>query len=498
MTIHLTNKKRLVVVDLCFILLAFFYYLFFVNKGLVLADEGYYVHYAERIANGQIAYKDFLLQYSPGYFYLLAGLYKIFGMQILVGRFLSLSICLLILASVLALLHVQKITSVKIHILVALTVISLGYPLLHIPLVIWPCVLFAVLLDITYLLWLQKNKTRYLLVLGLLLALTLFFRQNIGVVFFIVINAIVVLSKKGTVMEILKRLLSINSVFAVFTSLWIYLFFIATNNLSGIITFFAYNKQFISTYHFSYPPLTYLLQPTGFFKLLPYYYPIIVGLSIVVTIIKRKVNWEQLPFVCIALAGFFTTVYPASDLLHVYPFLSLCIVSSLLFFYKKKAYPLIISVMIIFILLGVYLTFFTQSFRYEEYFLRETYGLHLPKTKGILVDKSDYTRPSLVPLTRFINSHTKKNDYIFVYPFAPMLYFVLDRQNPNGIVQFILLEAPNEIYSEDKVLQEIKQHHVKYVIVAGGYKYDRKISKFIQQQKEVYKVGPYIVFEIKK
>ena len=79
-----------------------------------------------------------------------------------------------------------------------------------------------------------------------------------------------------------------------------------------------------------------------------------------------------------------------------------------------------------------------------------------------------------------------------------MLYFVLDRQNPNGIVQFILLEAPNEIYSEDKVLQEIKQHHVKYVIVAGGYKYDRKISKFIQQQKEVYKVGPYIVFEIKK
>jgi hypothetical protein len=490
------SSHKLLFLDLSLILLALFYYLFFVNKGLVLADEGYYVHYAERIAHGQIPYKDFILQYTPGYFYLLAFLYKVFGAQILVGRFLSLFFCLLTLTTVLLVLHTLRITSSKIHILSALTITTLGYPLLHIPLVVWPVVFISVLTVVVYIYWYRTKQSRYVIILGFLLALALFFRQHLGLVFLLLYNCFLFFSNTKSFRLRIGPLLLMNGVWAVSTSIWVYFVFVLTQNIPGMFLLYEYNKQFISTFPFSYPPLTFLLQPTGFFKLLPYYYPIFFALCILYAVVNKQYAWEKLSFACVALVGFFATVYPASDLLHVYPFLGLVIVSSLLFFQTKKYLLPTQGITILFIFIGIYLTFFTKSFRYEDYFLKETTPLSLPKTKGILVDSSNNTRPSLVPLSKFITAHTKKNDYIFVYPFAPMLYFVLDRQNPTGIVQFTLLEAPDTIYPEERVIHEIKNKKVKYIIAVGAYKYQKKLSRFIQRQKTVYQVGPYIVYEI--
>lgn len=492
------KTSRLIFVDIIIITFALFYFHFFVNKGIILSDEGYYVHYAERIAHGEIAYKDFLLQYTPGYFYLLALLYKIFGVQILVGRFLSMFFCLLLLTAILLLLHVHKITSPAFHIITGLTMIALGYPLLHIPLVIWPLVLFAVLLDITYIYWYRSGKIIFLLSLGLLLALSFFFRQHLGIVYLIIINVLIFFSGRNTRATNLRALLIINSVWLLFTGIWIYFFFIYKNNFSGLFILYEYNKQFISTFPFTYPPLTFLKQPTGFFKLLPYYYPIVFGFFVLYRLIKRQIEWDKLSLAFFALSGFFTTIYPASDLLHVYPFLGLVVVSSVIINYKKKLFPVVISLSIIFILLGFYLTFFTKSYRYDAYFLNETSPLLLPKTRGIMIDETDNVSKQLIPLADYINKYTSENDYIFVYPFHPMLYFVLNRPNPSGIVQFILLEAPESIYPEEKVLTEIRQHNVKYIITVGTYKYNKKISKFIQQQRIVFHTGGYNVFEITK
>src|SRR5258708_3856541 len=146
-------KRQVFLLDALLILVAFIYYSFFVNKGLVIYDEGYYVHFAERLEHGEIPYKDLALQYTPGYFYLLAFLYKVFGFQILVGRYLSLIFCLLILSSTFVLLQLYRLRSLRFHLLVGFTIISLGYPLLHIPLVVWSCVFFVVLMQIFLLLW---------------------------------------------------------------------------------------------------------------------------------------------------------------------------------------------------------------------------------------------------------------------------------------------------------------------------------------------------------
>lgn len=491
----ITAHKSTLILNLLLLIFAFFYYLFFTHKGIVLSDEGYYVHYAERIASGQIPYKDFILQYTPGYFYLLGFLYHLFGEQLIIGRYLSMVFCLGILSETFIILYLKNISSKGFHLLAGLVMISLGYPLLHIPLVIWPCVFFVLMLEIFYLLWCKRKSLQYEIAIGIILGLLLLTRQTAGTTCFLAMTVLMFFTSYADIKTKLRTLLRIYVSWAVFTSIWIYIVFIRHDNLAGIMPMIAYGKQFLSTYPFSYPSPVLLFQPTGFFKLLPYYFPF--GMTVAVAIMwwKNKKSWEDLSFSYLMLVGFFSTIYPASDLLHVYPFLGGLIVSGMILFQKSKRGYIMTVLSIIFIFIGFYMTFATKSFRYEDYFLRDTTALTLPRTQGIYVDMSNTSRSGLLPLANFINSHTKKSDYIFVYPFSPLLYFLLDRPNPTGIVQFIILEPPVSVYPEDRVLKELKEHHVKYIITDGPYVYDRKISRYIQNLPKAFVTTSYTVFQ---
>jgi hypothetical protein len=220
-----------------------------------------------------------------------------------------------------------------------------------------------------------------------------------------------------------------------------------------------------------------------------------MGVAVVVMWWKDKNSWEKISFSYLMVIGFMSTIYPASDLLHVYPFLGGLIVSGVILFRKSKRAYIMTLLSIIFIFIGFYMTFATKSFRYEDYFLRDTTALTLPRTRGMYVDMADTSRSGLIPLADFINTHTKKTDYIFIYPFSPLLYFLLDRPNPTGIVQFIILEPPVSVYPEDRVLKELKERHVKYIITDGPYVYDRKISRYIQSLPKVFVTTSYTVFQ---
>jgi 4-amino-4-deoxy-L-arabinose transferase-like glycosyltransferase len=62
------------------------YFLIFYNFSKVNWDEGIILFGAERILAGQVLYRDFFSFYTPGSYYLLALLFKLFGSSILVGR----------------------------------------------------------------------------------------------------------------------------------------------------------------------------------------------------------------------------------------------------------------------------------------------------------------------------------------------------------------------------------------------------------------------------
>src|SRR3990167_9778051 len=68
---------------------------FFFNRGFAYYDEGFILHAAQRVIQGELPYRDFDLIYTPGTVFLTAAAFKIFGESILAGRILSLLVSLL-------------------------------------------------------------------------------------------------------------------------------------------------------------------------------------------------------------------------------------------------------------------------------------------------------------------------------------------------------------------------------------------------------------------
>lgn len=70
------------------VILGFCYYLSYINYGIRLSDEGFFVYGAERTLQGQLPMSDFF-SYSPGSYFLLALLFKTFGVDLLISRLME-------------------------------------------------------------------------------------------------------------------------------------------------------------------------------------------------------------------------------------------------------------------------------------------------------------------------------------------------------------------------------------------------------------------------
>lgn len=477
--------------NLLLILLGFIYYFFFVNKGIILYDEGYYFHISDRILQGQIPYKDFFLQFPPGYFYLLSLILKVFGEQILVGRFFTLFICLCILFLELKISEKLGLSKIYQKVLIFLTTISFGFPLINNPATLaWIIIFASLLLSYSYILWFKNQNIKYLLLIGLYLGLCLFIKQNIGLYFLVVTNIFVFLSLKRKFSCRIISLLIVNLPVIIINASWIYYFFLK-DNFSNLINFIDFNRRYGSIYPLSYPSLSFIFQPLGIFKLIPYYSPfILIGLLIYSR--TKKIDWPKAFFVLIALVGFFGTVLPTSDLLHVYPFYGSILISGLIFFSKTKFYKFWIVLTIISIFIGFYLTLFKEYYRYQPSYILQNTKLDLPRTQGIEVDKP--LAESLKSLYYFIQTKSSKNSYVLSYPFSPMLYFILNRNNPSKYSIYYPGYLTNE--QEKTVIDDLKNKKVKYIITRSEYKFNTPLSKFIQSKKNVYSNREFNIFEI--
>jgi len=79
-------KNRLFYVSLVIFSGAFFYFLAGIHREVNIYDEGVVVYGAERVLRGDTPYRDFWTIYSPGQFYTLAAVLKLFGSFVLVER----------------------------------------------------------------------------------------------------------------------------------------------------------------------------------------------------------------------------------------------------------------------------------------------------------------------------------------------------------------------------------------------------------------------------
>lgn len=156
------------------------------NKYWGPYDEGIITVAAERALHGEVPYRDFfLIMYPPGQVYVLAFLYKIFGVSLAIGRIYTGFIQILIAALVFLM---SKTLAKK-------SVISLGAWLMAlsclgprmglIPAPIWPGVAFSLFSVYLFMLYTEKGEGRYLILAGILTGVSIIFRHDIGLYCFI-------------------------------------------------------------------------------------------------------------------------------------------------------------------------------------------------------------------------------------------------------------------------------------------------------------------------
>lgn len=451
-------------------------------------DEGYMLHMSERISKGQIPFRDFLSQYSPGYLYLIALFFKIFGFSILIGRFISMAFCIGILVCVFLILYELKIFKKLIHLLTFLSIISFGFPLLNFAIISWPIVFFSLVLTIGLIKYFQKPNLFTYLLIGFILSFILFFKQNFGVYYSFLVLLIVFFNNTN---RKLKELFLIFSPLVIFTAVWTSISFF--NNYEGFFEFTSFSVNFGTTFKFSYPPISMLSQPLGIFKLIPYYLPIVFLITICYFGIKNNINKNIFIFSIVSLVGFFGLIYPGSDLLHLYPFYGIVLVSLLLFLTSKRIYSLAYILIFINIIIGFYLTFFREYIRYSPPYRFQNTKVMINRSSNILTTKEQ--AEAIRYAYNFINNNTKKDEAIFVYPTSPMLYFLLDRPNPSKDSLYV---KPYSTFSDMVVLGELKNKKVRFIVTSGEYVYSTPLSEYIQKQKFVFNQGPIKIFYIEE
>lgn len=475
-------------------LILILYYQYFINKGLVFSDEGVYTYTAELIMQGKIPYREFFLQYPPLYFYILGLIYKIIGPSIIAGRLLSFIFCIGIFAATLGVLRSYSLTTKKSQIIALLCIASFGYPLINIPLLTWPTVLLTALMMIVMIHIQKTPSAKNIIFLGILFGILFATKQNIALTQIILANSILLFTLPTTFFKRVLLLIKLNLFWICLTMLWIYYFFFPDNSVA-IIEFFHFSARLSTIYPFSYPPLTMLFEPLGLLKLIPYYLPILFLFLLIIHVIKKSKEVKMF-ILFLPLNGFFTTIYPVSELLHVYPYFGLVLISFYIYYklYMKKYQILFYSFLFIAILLGFYLSLFREHYRYHSPYRDQQYQLNLPKSQGLLVDKAN--NESITEVYKYLKKHTKDNDYIFAYPFSPMQYFIFERKNPS---RYPIYQQGYLTTDEEKsTITAIRKTKTKYIIIDGNYELPTQYNTVVDKSLAGVKIGQFTIYHVKK
>jgi len=158
--------------------LSFFYLCIFRSVTTIEPDEGILLQGAERILSGQVLYRDFFSFYTPGSYYALAMLFRVFGDSIVVARTaLALTGAILsILTYVLARRVCSRRTSLTIAALTTATTLPYRFLVLH----NWDSTLWAFLALYCAVRILEGADWKWAFALGTFASLTVMFEQSKG------------------------------------------------------------------------------------------------------------------------------------------------------------------------------------------------------------------------------------------------------------------------------------------------------------------------------
>jgi hypothetical protein len=142
-------------------------------------DEGLILVHATRVAQGAVLHRDFYANYGPAQFYILAGLFKLFGVSVLMERVWDTIVRAMIVA--VAFLIVQRAMSRQEGFLAAGLVLIWMCFLGYYAYPVFPALLFALLSALCLLPLFEDRRSRPLLFSsGLCIGVSVLFRYDVG------------------------------------------------------------------------------------------------------------------------------------------------------------------------------------------------------------------------------------------------------------------------------------------------------------------------------
>lgn len=448
------------------------------NLGISYRDEGFFSYSAIRINKGELPYRDFFLTTTPGTYYLTAFLFKIFGNQLIVGRFLYLFLSLFIIFLANKIFRLEKPWNWWY-------LFSLSLAL------VWPGgfafynteAIVAVITSFYFLKkGLDKERMLHLVFSGLAAAAAYFFKQTVGI--FTLISFLTIIALYADKNRLIKAV-----IFFAFAALPVFCYLVYLL-LNGAFTQFFYyttvfakvvkahrlpfliqrlvfiplfllffkfifnlknekkNKVFliflallfIFTAYLAFFPerlnalINHLADQLFYFYSFAFFFPLII-LSFP---FKNKTKTNELRIYSILSLGVFLALGSSGYEIGAIKTLTFFIVPLFINFVLLYAQTfrlshflaeLLISLFIIsytlFVFSNPYLTKTKIFGVYPKKGLTET--LNLPETKYIKVSPEE--KKDLTEVVSYIKSHTSNDEKIFCFPYCPMLFVLAQRGN---------------------------------------------------------------------
>jgi hypothetical protein len=163
------------------------------------------------------------------------------------------------------------------------------------------------------------------------------------------------------------------------------------------------------------------------FKIILYLIPIIISLLSLVVLLKKNKHLFFVP--TLVILYYLLSIRPTTDYVHLTPLIALSFISLIVIYplLKKGGKAIIIIFALLFLIFGIYSSLFRNYYRWNAPLVSENYFLAIPHAY-ILTDLG--TAQNAMELVKFIDSHTKKGEPIFIYGLNPMFYLLSERDNP--------------------------------------------------------------------
>lgn len=492
------------------------------SRIIPLIDYSFMMENAYRIFSGQLPYKDFILVYPPGTFFIMAKLMNWFGLSNYVQLAYAMLINFLIILitfNVLQMLNNKRV----LNIFLTLPIIFTGY-------VIYPFPIydvnagFLILLAVWSIIYLfkRKNNLLYCFFAGILIALPPLFKQNVGLIFefsaiAMLLTSVVFKSKLFSLKHfftVITGVLAVNLSFCIWLYFnhmqadYLYMIFISPSktrpllpSLFNMLTF-AVSKTTL-LYYLSFVPLFFIMPNEKFSQnikkmaltgsiilsslIIPflilknpltayeYYFSvwylvlIAVFTSIFVKILHKKIQdnlCELIVLIVISLTSLssFLSQGVLGSSYGIWPLLMIMI-AGLISLFKENIDIFVLPAVCFSLLLTVLLISYNYRLdrmaAYINYFgdMNGSKYIDYVKTRGNWL-------PDIDEMVDFVNNNIPKEDKVIDLPGEDPFYLLTGRK---PLLKYFSLNSTAYIYPIEKIYDDIELNNIQWIIVKNKF-----------------------------